>query len=161
MIRVPKQFNGAFITRHFFPSFLENDNVSAINSGYCYDWAYYGHRLFGADLWTTDYHAWCRYGQKYHDSETGKYGVNNFMNLGCNRRNAFPLPWEEKAPQSLSLEDFKAFWKPYSDRAAHNHWKSSLEPKLRKILGKLYQEATPIFQPLVEIAGNIQEAKVG
>lgn len=155
MIRAPKQFNGQFINRHFYEYEFQNNLLYRINSGECYDWAYYGHRLFGAELWTTDYHAWCRVGKKYHDSETGKYGVLNFMNLGCNVRNAFPIPWEDKPPQALPLEEFKKFWSAYSYMAENDHWTTMLEPELQRVLGKLYREATPIFpihgQKIVEI----------
>jgi len=146
MIRVPKTpFNGTFISRHFFPDYFKYNNLRTINSGRCYDWAYFGHRLFGADLWATDFHAWCKVGRKYHDSETGKYGVLNFMQLGCNRRNAYPLPWDEYGPQQMTLQEFKDFW----DREGgghRRHWDNMLEPLLQRVLGKRYRDTTPIIQ---------------
>lgn len=146
MIRVPAQFNGGFISRHFFPDYFRHNNVRAINSGRCYDWAYLAYRMFpDIQLWATDFHAWVRYGKKYHDSETGKFGVLNFMELGCNKRNAYPVPWDQHAPRQMTVEEFKDFWNREGG-GQRRHWDSSLEPLLKKVLGKRYREATPIFQ---------------
>lgn len=147
MIRVPSSFNGAFISRHFFPDFFKHNNRRGINGGKCYDWAYLAYRMFeGIQLWTTDYHAWVQYGRKYHDSETGKFGVVNFMELGCCKRNCFPVPWESQAPIRMDVEPFKDFWN--REGSGHRfHWDIMLEPQLKKVLGKRYKETSPIFQP--------------
>lgn len=150
MIRVPQHFNGAFITRHFFADYLRHDNVRGINSGRCYDWAYLAHRMFGVQLWTTDYHAWVqvredekwRYKQLFFDSET-KRGVQTFMQLGCNVRHG-PVPWDEVAPQRMEVEAFKKFWNHHGG-GYKNHWESMLEEDLKRVLGKRYSELTPIF----------------
>lgn len=143
MIRVPNNFNGSFITRHFFPDFLKYDNVQGINSGYCYDWAYYAYRLFpDVKLWTTDYHAWVQVGKKFFDSET-RNGVSNFMLLGCNRRHG-PIPWEILPPIRMEVDSFKPFWDEHGG-GHKRHWDSMLEKKLKKVLGKRYSEMTPIF----------------
>jgi len=154
MIRAPRRFNGTFISRHFFPSFFEHNALKVINSGRCYDWAYFAHRLFGAQLWTTDYHAWVqiqnpdqndgRWRTRYFDSETPN-GVSNFMSLGCNIRNAYPLPWDEQAPQRVELQEFKEFWDEHGG-GHRRHWGSMLEPQLQKVLGKRFSELTPIFR---------------
>jgi hypothetical protein len=154
MIRVPRQFNGSFITRHFFSEYLKHGYVAQINSGRCYDWAYFAHRMFGVKLWTTDYHAWCEVWipskrkkdavvRRYFDAES-RHGVRNFMDLKCNKRNAFPLPWEETPPTQLDLQDFKSLWDEIG-AGDRRHWLSKLEPKLRCVLGKRYSELTPIF----------------
>jgi len=150
MIRTPHQFNGLFITRHFFPKYLKYNNVSAINSGRCYDWAYFAYRMFpNVQLWTTDYHAWIQVGKKFYDSET-KAGVSNFMLLGCNKRHA-PTPWEDQPPIRASVLWFKSFWDKHGG-GYKRHWDSMLEADLKEILGKRYTEATPIFQPPVQPA---------
>ena len=147
MIRVPSHFNGAFISRHFFSDYLKHNNLRGINSGRCYDWAYLAYRMFAdIQLWTTDFHAWVRYGRKYHDSETGRFGVLNFMELGCNRRNAYPVPWEKQAPKLMGVDEFKKFWNGRGS-GHRRHWDSLLEPQLKKVLGSRYRETTPIFQP--------------
>jgi len=146
MIRAPKLFNGTFINRHLFPSFFKYNRLSVINSGRCYDWAYFAHRLFGAKLWSTDYHAWVQYGKKFYDSEAGLHGVSNFLALKCNKRNCFPLPWDEMPPATMDLKQFKSFWD--SNGGGHRrHWDSMLEPQLQEVLGKRYSELTPIFHP--------------
>ena len=145
MIRMPRHFNGRFITRHFFPGYFLDKNFSAINRGQCYDWAYIAHRLFeGVQLWTTDYHAWIRLGLKWHDSETCRAGVSNFMELGCNYRNS-PIPWEGQPPRSMEVGEFKDFWNKEGS-GNRFHWDSILEKRLRTVLGKRFSESTPIFQ---------------
>jgi hypothetical protein len=149
MIRAPRQFNGTFISRHFFPSFFEHNALKVINSGRCYDWAYYAHRLFGVQLWTTDFHAWVQVIERdkpyrYFDSETPN-GVSNFLNLGCNRRNSFPVPWDEHAPRRMELQAFKSFWDEHGG-GHRRHWESMLEAQLRTVLGKRFSELTPIFR---------------
>jgi hypothetical protein len=155
MIRAPKNFNGTFISRHFFPSFFKHNSLKTINSGYCYDWAYFAHRLFGAQLWATDFHAWVQvhnhdpkeagWIQRFFDSETHK-GVSNFMQLGCNIRNSYPLPWGEHAPKAMELKEFKDFWNEHGG-GHRRHWDSMLEPKLQTVLGKRFSKLTPIFHP--------------
>lgn len=144
MIRVPSHFNGAFVSRHFFPDWFKHKNLAGINGGQCYDWAYLAHRLFeGVQLWTTDYHAWIRIGRKFHDSETGRFGVLSFMELGCCRRNG-PTPWEDQAPRQMELDEFKTFWNRQG--IGHRfHWDTLLEDRLKTVLGKRYKEVTPIF----------------
>lgn len=153
MIRAPRRFNGTFISRHFFPTFFENDALKVINSGRCYDWAYYAHRLFGAWLWTTDFHAWVQYQNpdqndsrwraRFFDSETPN-GVANFMGLSCNRRNSYPVPWDEHAPKRMELQAFKNFWDEHGG-GHRRHWDSMLEAQLKTVLGKRFKEETPIF----------------
>jgi hypothetical protein len=149
---MPTRFNGTFITRHLFPDFFVYNNQRGINSGYCYDWAYYAHRLFNAQLWTTDYHAWVlvntqdqrtgSWSQRFFDSETPG-GVKNFMQLGCNVRHG-PVPWDDHAPKSMGVQAFKKFWDSHGAGYRY-HWDSRLETNLRKTLGKRFREATPII----------------
>lgn len=144
MIRVPSQFNGTFITRHFFPRFFRHNDLQSINAGHCYDWAYYAWRLFpNVVLWTTDYHAWVQVGKKFYDSETNPKGVLNFMHLGCNRRHG-PDPWADQHPVRMDVKDFQKFWNKHGG-GFKNHWDSMLEGSLQKVLGKRYSERTPIL----------------
>lgn len=145
MIRRPRGFNGTFISRHFFPDLFKVNALRVINTGACYDWAYLAYRLFeGVQLWTTDYHAWVRVGRKWHDSETCRAGVLNFMELGCNYRNS-PIPWEGQPPRSMEVDEFKDFWN-HEGSGRRFHWDNYLEPKLREVLGKRFREESPIFQ---------------
>lgn len=147
MIRVPHNFNGNFISHHFFPEYRKY--LKGINGGRCYDWAYLAYRMFeGVELWTTDYHAWVRVinrdsGSRYFDSET-KQGVSNFMLLGCNRRNSYPIPWQAQPPVRMEVDSFKKFWDEHGG-GFKRHWESMLERKLKEVLGKRYSELTPIF----------------
>ncbi len=153
MIRVPRNFNGPFITRHFFPWNFKHNALKIINQGRCYDWAYFAHRLFGVQLWATDYHAWVevnsqdpktyQWSHRFFDSETPN-GVSNFMLLGCNKRNAFPVPWDGQAPKRMELTEFKTFWDKEGG-GFKRHWDSMLEGDLKRVLGKRYSELTPIF----------------
>ena len=150
MLRAPSRFNGTFINRHFFPAYFKHQTLSAINSGRCYDWAYFAHRLFGAELWSTDYHAWVQYEGRHFDSETHK-GVRSFMDLRCNRRNAFPVPWDDHGPSRMKLQNFKDFWDEEGG-GRRRHWDSILEADLRRILGKRFSELTPIFPKKIQPA---------
>lgn len=148
MIRVPRKFNGPFITRHFFADYLSRKWVQGINQGRCYDWAYFAYRMFpDVTLWTTDYHAWVQVwdrekGYRFFDSETPK-GVKSFMELGCNRRHG-PMPWSDQAPTRMNVKDFKEFWNKHGG-GFKRHWDSMLEVDLKKVLGKRYREDGPIF----------------
>jgi len=145
MIRAPRTFNGTFINRHFFPNYLKHGSLSLINQGRCYDWAYYAHRLFNAQLWTTDFHAWVRWDGNYFDSESAN-GFSNFMKQRCNMRNAFPLPWSFTPPVRMEVKAFKAFWDEHGG-GKRRHWDTVLEADLRNVLGKRFSEMTPIFSP--------------
>lgn len=146
MIRRPKKFNGNFISRHFYPNYFRSW-VNQINRGECYDWAYYAHRLFGLELWTTDWHAWVKEvhtaGNRHYDSESPN-GVKNLLNLNFHRRNSYPIPWQSQSPTQLSLEDFKDFWDEIGAKNRY-HWDSILEVNIKRVLGKRYSELTPIF----------------
>jgi len=147
MIKVPASFNGRFITRHLFRHYFNNGNISEINRGRCYDWAYMAYRLFpNVSLWTTDYHAWVEAKDRHWDSETHK-GVVNFMRLRCNERNTSPHcpPWDEQEPVIMNLYDFKNFWDRFG-RGHRRHWGTLLESNLKDTLGKRYSEMTPIFE---------------
>ena len=143
MIRAPRYFNGTFINRHFFPDYLKHGVLHTINHGRCYDWAYYAHRLFNTQLWTTDFHAWVRWDNRYYDSETSG-GVRNFLQLQCNVRNAFPVPWDGYPPKRVDVKEFKDFWDEHGG-GKRRHWDTLLEADLRRVLGKRFSELTPIF----------------
>ena len=155
MIRIPAKFSGTFITRHFFRNYLENNTLSLINSGRCYDWAYMAYRLFpNVKLWTTDYHAWVEAKDRYWDSETYK-GVINFMRLRCNISLTYPnkdypymhkcMPWDDRSPIIMDVYEFKNFWDQRGS-GRRRHWDSFLETELKSHLGKRYSEMTPIFE---------------
>jgi hypothetical protein len=148
MIKAPASFNGRFVTRHLFRNYLEHSTLSLINSGRCYDFAYYAYRLFpNVKLWTTDYHAWVEARGKHWDSETS-HGVKDYMKLRCNVRNtygnSFPCPWDEQEPVTMEVDEFKSFWDRNGSGRRH-HWDNFLEPELKAALGKRYSEMTPIF----------------
>lgn len=151
MLRIPRQFNATFVSRHFFPTYFKNKALDNINYGRCYDWAYFAHRLFGVDLWTTDYHAWVRYGNRWFDSETHN-GVVSFMDLRCNIRIGGAVPWGDIPPKRIgNIENFKAVWDEHGGGFRH-HWNSMLESDLCRVLGKRFTNLTPIFPKKVQPA---------
>jgi hypothetical protein len=167
-IRTPKKFSSTFISKHFFIDHYLNYSLDQINYGECYDWAYIAHRLFGVQLWSTDYHAWVevwkerklRPGEpaphnrmhwplerKWFDSETVR-GVRGFEALGSHKRfgnQNFPVPWDNISPRAMTPQEFKELWNDIG--AGHTfHWESLLETRLVSVLGKKYKASTPILQ---------------
>lgn len=56
-----------FINETFFPEYKD---VSVINEGECFHWAYVAFRLYkGVQLWDISTHAFVRYDGKFYDSE--------------------------------------------------------------------------------------------
>jgi len=143
--RVPSNFNAEFITRHLFRNYMKAGNLSLINRGRCYDWAYYAYRLFpNIQLWTTDFHAWVEAKGKHWDSEA-PHGVRDYLKLRCNVLNSFPCPWDEQEPVKMEVDEFKDFWDHHGSGRRY-HWDNFLEFELQKVLGKRYREMSPIFE---------------
>lgn len=164
-IRMPKRFSSTFISRHFFFDYFSQDRLATVNNGQCYDWAYFAHRLFGVQLWTTDYHAWVEVWKKrklrpgeivpknrmywpqerrWFDSETIR-GVKSFTDLASHIRLGGSVPWGEVPAKAIDLQEFKELWNEIGAGYTY-HWDSILEPKLVRVLGKHYKVSTPILQ---------------
>lgn len=121
-IVLPKRLSPEFINNIFFPDYVRCNNVCDINSGRCYDWAYYVYCLYPtAQLWTTDYHAWVRYSGRFWDSESPR-GVKDVDSLGCNSR----WGWESIPPKPIDVVPFKRLWSRFG-RGRKYHWDLMLE----------------------------------
>jgi hypothetical protein len=105
-ILLPKKFSADFISQIFYPEEWKKGWLRSINSGRCYDWAYYAYCLWpNVKLWTTEHHAWVQVGKKFFDSESGN-GIQDHCKLNCNS----VWPGEETPPTIMSSEDFQKFW---------------------------------------------------
>lgn len=83
MNRLKQPLDVKFINRTFFPNDL--NNVSAINDGRCFLWAYVCFHFYkNVQLWTYGSHAFVRYKSKFYDSETFK-GVKDWRKLPATR----------------------------------------------------------------------------
>lgn len=80
MRKLDGRLNVAFINKRFFPDYLD---VSVINEGECFVWAYIAYRLYSnLELWDMEAHAFvrCRKTGKFYDSERPK-GVVDWRDL--------------------------------------------------------------------------------
>ena len=116
MLVVPKKFSADFINRVFYPLEYSRATLQTINSGRCYDWAYYAYCLWNnVQLWSCDTHAWVHVGEKFYDSESPD-GVRDYSQLGCNSR----WGWE-KEPKPMNIGTFKSMWSRIGS-GRRKHW---------------------------------------
>lgn len=119
---LPKTFSAGFVNRVFFPQEYKSENLAAINTGRCYDWAYIGYCLWPEVLlWTTDMHAWIQKGRKFFDSESVT-GLKDHKELRCNAW----FPGDEVEPTVMDVQSFKDFWNNHGGGRTH-HWNSLLQ----------------------------------
>lgn len=138
-VKIPNRFSATFISRHLFPDYFPND-LPEINAGRCYDWAYFGWRLFpNVQLWMDEYHAWVQVmgTGRHYDSETC-YGVKDYRKLPCNIKCGL------EDPRPVDVDEFKDFW-DCNGGGGQRHWDSKLEKQLLKLAGDLYTFDTPII----------------
>lgn len=103
---LPKRFDANFITQIFYPYEWANNRHQSINTGRCYDWAYYAYCLWkNVVLWTTEHHAWVQVGKKFFDSESSS-GIMDHTKLNCNAL----WPGEEVLPTAMHADKFKELW---------------------------------------------------
>lgn len=94
-------FKPSLVTKEFFPGYLD---VSVINEGECFIWAYYAHLIFAdVHLWHTDCHAFVKYHGRFYDSETLK-GSPDWQDLPATEHGSW------RASPVSSLARFKADW---------------------------------------------------
>jgi hypothetical protein len=114
-------FRPSLVTREFFP---EYDDVSVINEGECFIWAYAAYLLFkDIELWYTPHHAFVKYHGRFYDSERLR-GVEHWQDLPAAGRGFVPL-------QDRSIEAFKAGW-DHPERF-NTSWRK-IERHARKVL---------------------------
>jgi len=113
-VSLPKRFNANFITHTFFPEYIGEEGF--INSGRCYDWAYYAYCLFPTvQIWTTDFHAWIQYGKRFFDSVHPLGSESELTYHG----------WDETEPCILPISEFKNMWDEIGGGRKH-HWNRML-----------------------------------
>lgn len=131
------KFSATFISRNFFPDYFPN-KLRVINTGLCYDWAYYAYRLFPTvQLWSDYSHAWVQLGRRHYDSEVFR-GTPDYRLLPCNRVCGLV------DPKPMPVETFKEHWNHNGGRRPE-HWDIMLEAKLEKVTGNKYRQYSPIL----------------
>jgi len=92
-----------FINQTFFPEYLD---VSVINEGECFHWAYVAFRLYkGVKLWDLSTHAFVHYRGRFYDSER-PIGEEDWRDLPACNFGAGSL----HVARPLSPKTFKQAW---------------------------------------------------
>src|SRR4051812_16795567 len=77
-MRKLQTFRPTLITREFFSSYRD---VSIINDGECFIWAYSAYVIFGdVEVWYNNHHAFVKHRGRFYDSERLK-GVSSWQDL--------------------------------------------------------------------------------
>lgn len=114
---LPQRFSASFVSRVFFNRDYRNKTLNWINTGRCYDWAYYAYCLWGnVKLWTSDIHAWVQVGGKFYDSESFT-GKARHEDLNCNAA----FDWEDEPPRQVTSEEFQNIWDTHGG-GRRRHW---------------------------------------
>lgn len=82
-----KKLNKTFLEYFKSSEWKNYSTVKDINHGFCMDWAWIAHKLFGGELWTNEnfYHAFVKIGSKFYDAQTVN-GVSDWVDLGGLRK---------------------------------------------------------------------------
>jgi len=114
-------FKPSLITMKIFP---EYDDVSVINKGKCFIWAYSAYIIFqDVELWYNNRHAFVKHGSRFFDSEHLK-GVSDWRDL--------PATEGGGIASRTSIISFKKRW-AYNPRQFDTTWKK-IEESARKVL---------------------------
>jgi hypothetical protein len=115
-------FKPSLITKRFFPGYLD---VSVINEGECFIWAYLAHLIFkDVEIWDVNCHAFIKYHGRFYDSETLR-GSPDWQDLPATEGSECP-------PRRHSVESFKRTWRS-NPRWFNTSW-SKIEARARKVL---------------------------
>ncbi len=80
-------FKPSLITKEFFPDY---DDVSVINEGECFIWAYLAFLIFkDVEIWDVNCHAFVKYKGKFYDSEVLR-GSPDWQDLPATEDADFP-----------------------------------------------------------------------
>lgn len=130
-----KKLNGPlsvkFINRHFFNDYKD---VSVINMGECFLWAYIAYSLYDrVQLWDMGSHAFVRYQGKFYDSEVPD-GVSDWRDLpACNFGEGCGCQACKKPAGPRAPATFHDNWA--SSAARHRvDWKK-VDRKVQRIIG--------------------------
>jgi hypothetical protein len=130
LIRCPVKFSSTFISKIFYKDRFESKNLSAINYGECFDWAYIAWCLFAETELTINYgHAWIKAKDKHYDSETIR-GVQYSIDVPSNRRCRYT---DYKV---VDINFFKEYWE-CGNGLPFNHWDCLVDDILAKGLKPL------------------------
>ena len=115
------QFKPSLVTKEFFPEYKD---VSVINEGECFIWAYLAHLLFlDVEIWFNDCHAFVRHRGRFYDSERLK-GSLDWADL--------PATEGGGVPKRYSIKDFRHEWTTQPKRFGTT-WEE-IEGRARKLL---------------------------
>src|SRR5574338_1007455 len=112
-----QHFKPSLITKEFFPEYKD---VSVINEGECFIWAYLAHHIFrNVKLVYNDHHAFVKYGNRFYDSEVLK-GSPDWQDLPATEGGGIPtivsaakFRWDWRSNPS----DFNTSWKELESKA--------------------------------------------
>lgn len=133
MKKLPGPLDVEFINRTFFPEYLD---VSVINMGECFKWAYIAFKLYkNLELWDMGAHAFVRDKAtgKFYDSERPQ-GVDDWKDLpatnfghgcGCSR-------CEEPARKYTDIAKFRMTWR--GSAARYKVMWEKLHKKIQKVV---------------------------
>lgn len=95
-----QNFKPSLVTKEFFPGYQD---VSVINEGECFIWAYLAHSLFiDVELWYNGSHAFVKYHGRFYDSEVLR-GSPDWADL--------PATEGGGIPRRVSVKEFQVGWK--------------------------------------------------
>lgn len=109
MPRLSMPLDVKFINQTFFPEYLD---VSVINEGECFHWAYIAFRLYkGVQLWDISTHAFVQYRGRFYDSER-PIGEEDWKDLPAANWGAGSL----YTARPISPKEFKKAWRSSARR---------------------------------------------
>lgn len=115
-------FKPSLVTREFFPEYKD---VSVINEGECFIWAYFAHLIFrDVEIWDVCCHAFVRRHGRFFDSETLR-GSPDWQDLPATEDADGP-------PRQLSISSFKKEWSSQPRRFSTS-WEE-IESRARRVL---------------------------
>ncbi len=119
-----QSFKPSLITKEFFPGYKD---VSIINEGECFIWAYMAYLLFeDIEIWYNEHHAFVKYRGRFYDSEVLK-GSRDWQDLPATEGGGPPI--------RSSVKNFKHEWRD-NPRDFGTSWKA-LEARARRALRRV------------------------
>lgn len=118
-----QNFKPSLVTKELFPAYKD---VSVINEGECFIWAYSAHIIFkDVKIWYNNHHAFVKYHGRFYDSEVLK-GSPDWADL--------PATEGGGLPKEVSAEQFQIDWRrnPFDYGTTWREIKSKAEKVLRK-----------------------------
>jgi hypothetical protein len=115
-------FKPSLITKEFFPEYKD---VSVINEGECFIWAYLAHLMFkDVEIWDVNCHAFVKYRGRFYDSEVLR-GSPDWQDLPATEEADAP-------PRKHSVTSFKKSWH-HNPKWFNTSW-GEIESRARRVL---------------------------